>query len=97
MAHAGRYYNPFVPKEVWEENADGALALPAGVTDVADEEVCKGYSALEKCFPTWVGNNMAKCGGCIRGRVCMLEKKGGCMAGRFHQPLRTHKAWKLER
>ena len=40
---------------------------------------------------------MAKCGGCIRGCVSMLEKKGGCMAERFHEPLRKGKAWKMDR
>jgi hypothetical protein len=40
---------------------------------------------------------MAKCGGCIRGCVSVLEKKGGCMEGRFKEPLRTKKPWKLDR
>jgi len=40
---------------------------------------------------------MAKCGGCIRGCVSMLEKKGGCMEGRFNEPLRKGKPWKLDR
>lgn len=96
--HAGRYYNPFVPKEVFDENKNGALDLLEGKTDVANEqEIMKVYSALAKYFPSWVGYNMAKCGGCIRACVSMLEKKGGCMAGRFHEPLRTKKAWKLDR
>ena len=96
--HAGRYYNPFVPKEVWDKNEDGKLDLMEGVTDIADEnEIMKVYGALQKYFPSWVGYNMAKCGGCIRGCVSMLEKKGGCMADRFHTPLRTGKAWKLDR
>ena len=96
--HAGRYYNPFVPKEVWDENEGGALNLMEGVTDVADEqEIMKVYTALQRYFPSWVGYNMAKCGGCIRGCVSMLEKKGGCMADRFEEPLRTGKAWKLDR
>ena len=96
--HAGRYYNPFVPKEVWDENEGGALNLMEGVTDVANEqEIMKVYTALQRYFPSWVGYNMAKCGGCIRGCVSMLEKKGGCMAERFEQPLRTGKAWKLDR
>ena len=69
-----------------------------GVTNRADEEeVRKVYTALESYFPTWVGYNMAKCGGCIRGCVSMLEKKGGCMAERFKKPLRTGKAWKRDR
>ena len=64
----------------------------------ADEKtVKKVYLALEKYFPTWVGYNMAKCGGCIRACVSMLEKKGGCMAGRFNEPLRTGKPWEMER
>jgi len=96
--HAGRYYNPFVPKEVWDKNENGALDLMEGVTDVADEqEIMKVYGALQKYFPSWVGYNMAKCGGCIRGCVSMLEKKGGCMEFRFHEPLRTGKPWKLDR
>ena len=96
--HAGRYYNPFVPKEVWDKNENGALDLMEGVTDIANEdEIMKVYGALQKYFPSWVGYNMAKCGGCIRGCVSMLEKKGGCMADRFKEPLRTGKAWKLDR
>lgn len=96
--HAGRYYNPFVPKEVFDENKNGSLDLLEGKTDVANEqEIMKVYSALAKYFPSWVGYNMAKCGGCIRACVSMLEKKGGCMEGRFHEPLRTKKAWKLDR
>ena len=96
--HAGRYYNPFVPKEVWDKNENGDLDLMEGVTDVANEqEIMKVYGALQKYFPSWVGYNMAKCGGCIRGCVSMLEKKGGCMEGRFESPLRTGKPWKLDR
>ena len=96
--HAGRYYNPFVPKEVWDKNENGNLDLMEGVTDIANEdEIMKVYGALQKYFPSWVGYNMAKCGGCIRGCVSMLEKKGGCMADRFQKPLRTGKPWKLDR
>ena len=96
--HAGRYYNPFVPKEVWDKNENGALDLMEGVTDVANEhEIMKVYTALQKYFPSWVGYNMAKCGGCIRACVSVLEKKGGCMEGRFKEPLRTKKAWRLDR
>ena len=96
--HAGRYYNPFVPKEVFDQNENGALDLLEGKTDMANEqEIMKVYTALQKYFPSWVGYNMAKCGGCIRACVSMLEKKGGCMEGRFHAPLRTQKPWKLDR
>ncbi len=96
--HAGRYFNPFVPKEVWDKNENGTLDLMEGVTDVADEhEIAKIYSALQKYFPSWIGYNMAKCGGCIRACVSVLEKKGGCMEGRFKEPLRKKKAWKLDR
>ena len=97
--HGGRYYNPFVPKEVWDKNEGGALDLMEGVTDVANEqEIMKVYTALQKYFPSWVGYNMAKCGGCIRGCVSMLEKPGGCMADRFKEPLRHEKkAWKMDR
>jgi hypothetical protein len=62
-----------------------------------EQDVKKVYNALAKYFPSWVGYNMAKCGGCIRACVSMLEKKGGCMEGRFHHPLRTGKAWKMDR
>ena len=96
--HAGRYYNPFVPKEVWDKNENHDLDLMEGLINVADEhEIMKIYTALQKYFPSWVGYNMAKCGGCIRACVSMLEKKGGCMENRFHEPLRTKKAWKLDR
>ena len=96
--HTGRYFNPFVPKAVWDENKDGVLDMMEGEVDKVDEqEVVKVYTALERYFPTWVGYNMAKCGGCIRGCVSMLEKKGGCMEGRFKEPLRKGKAWKMDR
>ena len=50
--HAGRYYNPFVPKEVFDRNEGGALDLLEGKTDVADEaEIMKVYTALQKYFP----------------------------------------------
>lgn len=97
--HAGRYYNPFVPKEVFDNNT-GSLDLLEDFDNKlkADEKnVTELYTELEKYFPTWVGYNMAKCGGCIRACVSMLEKKGGCMEGRFKQPLRTGKAWKMDR
>ncbi len=98
--HGGRYYNPFVPKEVFDKNEGGALDLLEDHDNqlVADEkQVTQLYTELEKYFPTWVGYNMAKCGGCIRACVSMLEKKGGCMEGRFKEPLRTGKAWKMDR
>ena len=96
--HGGRYYNPFVPKEVFDKNENGMLDLLEGITDAANEkEVMKVYTALEKYFPSWVGYNMAKCGGCIRACVSVLEKKGGCMHDRFKTPLRTKKAWKMDR
>jgi len=95
--HGGRKFNPFVPKEVWDENKDGELDLLEGKCEANEAEIMKVYGALEKYFPTWVGYNMAKCGGCIRACVGMLEKKGGCMAGRFKAPLRTKKAWVMDR
>ena len=96
--HAGRYFNPFVPKEVFDQNENGSLDLleKPGV-EANEQEIMKVYTALAKYFPSWVGYNMAKCGGCIRACVSMLEKKGGCMEGRFEAPLRTKKAWKLDR
>ena len=98
LYHAGRYYNPFVPKDVFDANENGDLDLLEGKTNVANpEEITKVYRALAKYFPSGGGSTMAKCGGCIRGCVSMLEKKGGCMEGRFHEPLRHGKPWKLER
>jgi hypothetical protein len=96
--HGGRKFNPFVPKEVWDKNENGDLDIMEKEGVKADEKtVKKVYLALEKYFPTWVGYNMAKCGGCIRACVSMLEKKGGCMAGRFKEPLRTGKPWEMDR
>ena len=96
--HGGRYYNPFVPKEVFDKNENGALDVLEKPGAVADERsVTNVYNALANYFPSWVGYNMAKCGGCIRACVSMLEKKGGCMEGRFEEPLRTKKAWRLDR
>ena len=95
--HGGRKFNPFVPKKVWDENENGDLDLLEGKCSANEKEIMKVYRALEKYFPTWVGYNMAKCGGCIRACVSMLEKKGGCMEGRFKEPLRTGKAWVMDR
>lgn len=96
--HAGRFFNPFVPKEVFDENKDGALdLLEKRDTKASEDEVMRVYQALDPYFPSWVGYNMAKCGGCIRACVSMLEKKGGCLEGKFKEPLRTGKAWKLDR
>ena len=77
---------------------DGMLDVLEKPDAVADEKsVTAVYTTLEKYFPSWVGYNMAKCGGCIRACVNMLEKKGGCMEGRFEKPLRTGKAWRMDR
>ena len=96
--HAGRYYNPFVPKEVFDRNENGNLNVLEGKCDASEKEIMKVYGALAKYFPSWVGYNMAKCGGCIRACVSILEKPGGCMSGRFKNPLRTRKqAWKMDR
>ena len=96
--HAGRYYNPFVPKEVFDKNENGNLDLLEGKAEASEKEIIKVYGALQKYFPSWVGYNMAKCGGCIRGCISMLEKKGGCMENRFDKPMRTRtKPWKLDR
>ena len=96
--HTGRYYNPFVPKEVFDANENGDLDLLEGKTDVATPaEIIRISGALKKYFPSWLRYNMAKCGGCIRACVSVLEKKGGCMEGRFEEPLRHGKPWKLDR
>ncbi len=95
--HAGRYYNPFVPGEVFDKNENGDLDVLEKDIPGDEELVARSYAALQGYFPTWVGYNMAKCGGCIRGCVSMLEKPGGCMENRFREPLRTRKPWKLDR
>ncbi|MBQ4320873.1 MAG: hypothetical protein IJC35_01435 [Oscillospiraceae bacterium] len=96
--HGGRYYNPFVPKEVFDENEGGKLDVLEHRDAPADEQsVTDVYGKLEEYFPTWVGYNMAKCGGCIRGCVSMLEKPGGCLHGKFKNPLRTQPPWKMDR
>ena len=79
-------------KETFDENKDGMLDVLEVPGAIADEvSVANVYRALSAYFPSWVGYNMAKCGGCIRGCVSLLEKKGGCMEGRFESPLRTEK------
>lgn len=95
--HGGRYYNPFVPKEVFDENEDGKLDVLEGKSPANEQAVTDVYLKLQNYFPSWVGYNMARCGGCIRACVSMLEKKGGCMEGRFKEPLRQGKAWKMDR
>ena len=95
--HTGRKYNPFVPKEVFDKNENGDLDLLEGKAPANEQEIMKVYSALEKYFPTWVGYNMAKCGGCIGACVSMLEKKGGCMEGRFKTLFRSKPRWKMDR
>ena len=82
---------------MFDKNENGELDLLEGKCKASEAEIMKVYGALEKYFPTWVGYNMAKCGGCIRACVSMLEKKGGCMANRFKSPLRTGKRWIMDR
>lgn len=89
---AGKYYNPFVPSHVFDENAD---FLDEKVKMTADNEV-NAAKAFKAYTPCWVGYAMAKCGGCIRGCVSMLEKNG-CLKDKFENPLRTGKAWRLDR
>ena len=82
----------------FDKNENGTLNLfEKPGTEANEKEIMKVYTALQKYFPSWVGYNMAKCGGCIRACVSMLEKKGGCMENRFKEPLRTKKAWRLDR
>ena len=96
--HGGPKFNPFVPKSVWEKNENGDLDLLLNKKPANVEECLKCYGELEKYFPSWVGYNMAKCGGCLRGCESMLEKKGGTLYGKFKRPLRTRaKAWAMDR
>ena len=96
--HGGPKYNPFVPREVWEKNENGDLDLLLGKKKSNVQECLKCYGELEKYFPSWVGYNMAKCGGCLRGCESMLEKKGGTLHGKFKNPLRTRaKPWAMDK
>ncbi|MEG1857090.1 MAG: hypothetical protein RR216_00010, partial [Pseudoflavonifractor sp.] len=52
-----------------------ALDLMEGKADSSEQEILRVYSSLQKYFPSWVGYNMAKCGGCIRACVSRLEKE----------------------
>jgi epoxyqueuosine reductase len=95
--HTGRYQNPFVPKEVFDENKDGMLDLLEGKVKADEAEVIKVNTALEEYFPSWLGYNMVKCGGCLQACINQLEKGSGCLNGTFKQPLRTRKRWTLDR
>ena len=96
--YPGRKHDPFVPTEVFEQHKDDKLALlENGDVQSGEEESLKVYETLEGYFPTWMGYNMAKCGGCIGACVNMLEKSG-CLKDRFEEPFRTGKSrWTLER
>lgn len=89
----GKAFNPFVPANVFDENVD---FLENRVQMTQENEIAAAR-ALEAYTPSWVGYAMAKCGGCIRACVSVLERPGGCMEGRFKEPLRTGKPWKLDR
>ena len=96
--HGGPKFNPFVPKEVWDNDKNGDLDLLKGKAAANVQECLKCYGELEKYFPSWVGYNMAKCGGCLRACESMLEKKGGALYQKFEHPLRTRpKAWAMDR
>ena len=60
--HAGRYYNPFVPKEVWDKNENGDLDLMEGVTDIANEQeiMKKIYIILLLLVTVSVANGQTK-------------------------------------
>jgi ferredoxin len=95
--YPGRKHDPFVPTDVFERHKDDSLALLEH-SDVksGEEETIKVYNELENYFPTWMGYNMAKCGGCIAACVNRLEKMG-CLKGRFKESFRAHKKWMLDR
>lgn len=95
--YPGRKHDPFVPTKVFEEHKDGKLALlEGGDVESGEEESLKVYETLENYFPTWMGYNMAKCGGCIGACVNMLEKRG-CLKDKFKEPFRKNKKWTLDR
>ena len=90
--NANKYYNPFVPADVFEANKE----FLESTAEMTPENEINAAKALEAYFPTWVGYAMAKCGGCIRGCVSMLEKNG-CLEGKFKNPLRNGKPWRMDR
>ena len=47
----GRYYNPFVPKEVWDENKNGDLNLLEGVDDIASEDTVRRLYRAGELLP----------------------------------------------
>ena len=97
--YPGRKHDPFVPTEVFEQHKDGKLAILEGKeVESGEKAVLDVYSVLDGYFPTWMGYNMAKCGGCIGACVNMLEKQGGCLKDRFEEPFRTTpKRWEMKR
>lgn len=95
--HTGRHQNPFVPAEVFDENKDNNLDLLLGKAKANEYEVIRVYKALDEYFPSWLGYNMVKCGGCLQACINQLEKEGGCLDGRFRKPLRRTKRWTLDR
>ncbi|MDD6682396.1 MAG: hypothetical protein PUE61_04400 [Clostridiales bacterium] len=95
----GRKHDPFIPTEVFEQHKDGKLAILEGKPVQSGEQaVLDVYSVLDGFFPSWMGYNMAMCGGCIGACVNMLEKKGGCLEGKFEEPFRVgRERWKINR
>lgn len=95
----GRKYDPFIPTEVFDAHKEDKLAILEGRPVPSGEQaVLDVYSVLDNFFPSWMGYNMAMCGGCIGACVNMLEKKGGCLNGKFEEPFRTVKErWKIDR
>ncbi|UKI36531.1 MAG: hypothetical protein L6V93_22060 [Clostridiales bacterium] len=90
--HGGRYFNPFVPKEVFDKNENGMLDLFGGRNRRCKRK--RGYeslhSARKKYFPSWVGNNMAKMRRLYKSvRVCSGEK--GRLYGKPFQSTAPHK------
>ena len=95
--YPGRKHDPFVPTEVFEQHkADNLALLEGGDATPGEHESLKVYATLEEYFPTWMGYNMAKCGGCIGACVNMLEKVG-CLKGTFIEPFRAKKKWQIDR
>ena len=96
--YPGKAHDPFLPTSIFEEYKDGKLRIyEHNEVKATQQESLDLYSVLDPYFPTSIGFNTAKCGGCLGACVNMLEKNG-CLKGRFKEPFRTGaRRWRIER
>ena len=87
-----------MPKSVFDENKNGDLDILEKGVKAEKQGITKLYGALEQYFPSWVGYNMAKCGGCIRAcdRACYIHLENeGKLKNAFKSQFRKREDWKL--